>query len=118
MKPILHKNYDGKDITLPDDSTQVLKLADVPYLKDHIGSDIITASGNTLLGADDKSGVAAIMEAASYLINNPGVKHGEIRIVFTPDEEAGKGTAKIDMQKVNAKFGYTMDGGEAGSPGR
>lgn len=115
VKPILHKNYNGGDITLPDDTTQILKMADAPYLKNHIGSDIITASGNTLLGADDKSGVAAIMEAASYLINNPGIKHGEIRIVFTPDEEVGKGTAKIDMQKVNAKFGYTMDGGEAGS---
>ena len=115
VKPILHKNYNGEDIVLPDDSTQVLKMSDAPYLKNHIGSSIITASGKTLLGADDKSGVAAIMEAASYLINNPGIKHGEIRIVFTPDEEVGKGTAKIDMQKVNAKFGYTMDGGEAGS---
>ncbi|HUS02107.1 MAG TPA: peptidase T [Chitinophagaceae bacterium] len=115
VKPILHKNYNGEDIVLPDDTTQVLKLSDAPYLKNHMGSDIITASGNTLLGADDKSGVAAIMEAASYLINSPEIKHGEIRIVFTPDEEVGKGTAKIDMQKVNAKFGYTMDGGEAGS---
>jgi tripeptide aminopeptidase len=115
VKPILHKNYNGDDIVLPDDSTQVLKIADAPYLKNHIGSDIITAGGNTLLGADDKSGVAAIMEAASYLINNPDVKHGEIKILFTPDEEVGKGTAKIDMQKLNAKFGYTMDGGEAGS---
>jgi tripeptide aminopeptidase len=115
VKPILHKNYDGKDIVLPDDTTQVLKITDTSYLKHHIGSDIITASGNTLLGADDKSGVAAIMEAASYLIKNPAIKHGEIRIVFTPDEEVGKGTARIDMQKLNAKFGYTLDGGEAGS---
>ncbi len=115
VKPILHKNYNGEDIVLPDDRSQVLKLSDTPYLKKHIGSDIITASGNTLLGADDKAGVAAIMEAASFLINNPDIKHGEIRIVFTPDEEVGKGTAKIDMQKVNSKFGYTMDGGEAGS---
>ncbi len=115
VKPILHKNYNGDDITLPDDSTQVLKTADAPYLKTHIGGDIITASGNTLLGADDKSGVAAIMEAATYLINNPNIKHGEIKILFTPDEEVGKGTAKIDMQKLMAKFGYTLDGGEAGS---
>lgn len=115
VKPILHKNYDAKDIVLPDDNKQVLKITDAPYLQNHIGHDIITASGNTLLGADDKSGVAAIMEAASYFINNPAVIHGEIRIVFTPDEEVGKGTAKIDMQKVNAKFGYTLDGGEAGS---
>ena len=115
VKPILHKKYNGEDIALPDDTSQVLKINEAPYLKNHLGSDIITASGNTLLGADDKSGVAAIMEAASYLINNPGIKHGEIMIVFTPDEEVGKGTAKIDMQKVKAKFGYTMDGGEAGS---
>jgi len=115
VKPILHKNYNDDDIVLPDDASQILKIAEAPYLKNHIGSDIITASGNTLLGADDKSGVAAIMEAASYLINNPDVKHGEIKILFTPDEEVGKGTAKIDMQKLNAKFGYTMDGGEAGS---
>lgn len=115
VKPILHKNYNGGDIVLPDDTTQVLKLSENPYLKNHIGKDIITASGNTLLGADDKSGVAAIMEAAAYLINNPDVKHGEIKILFTPDEEVGKGTAKLDMQKLNASFGYTLDGGEAGS---
>src|SRR5450759_3885813 len=115
VKPILHKNYNGDDIVLPDDASQILKITEAPYLKNHIGSDIITASGNTLLGADDKSGVAAIMEAASYLINNPDVKHGEIKILFTPDEEVGKGVVKLDMQKLNAKFGYTMDGGEAGS---
>lgn len=115
VKPILHENYDGRDIILPDDNTQVLKIADSPYLKNHIGSDIITASGLTLLGADDKSGVAVIMQAAAYLINNPEYKHGEIKIVFTPDEEVGKGTDKIDMLKVGAQFGYTLDGGEAGS---
>ena len=115
VKPILHKNYNGDDIVLPDDASQILKIADAPYLKNHLGSDIITASGNTLLGADDKSGLAAIMEAASFLINNPEVIHGEIKILFTPDEEVGKGVVKLDMQKLNAKFGYTMDGGEAGS---
>lgn len=115
VKPILHKNYDGNEIILPDDASQVLKTDDSPYLKTHIGNDIITASGNTLLGADDKSGVAIIMQAAEYLIKNPGIKHGEIKIVFTPDEEVGKGTAKINMQKINAQFGYTLDGGEAGS---
>ena len=115
VKPILHKNYDGKDITLPDDATQVLTLSNSPYLKNHIGADIITASGNTLLGADDKSGVAIIMQAAQYLMDNPSVVHGDIKIVFTPDEEVGKGTAKIDMKKVGAQFGYTLDGGEAGS---
>ena len=115
VKPILHKNYDGNDIVLPDDKTQVLKKSVSPYLQNHIGSDIITASGNTLLGADDKSGVAVIMQAAQYLISNPSVKHGTIKIVFTPDEEVGKGTAKIDMKKLGADFGYTLDGGEAGS---
>jgi tripeptide aminopeptidase len=115
VKPILHKNYDGNDIILPDDATQVLSTSRSPYLKNHIGSDIITASGNTLLGSDDKSGVAVIMQAAQYLTDNKNVKHGDIKIVFTPDEEVGKGVAKIDMQKVGAKFGYTLDGGEAGS---
>lgn len=115
VKPILHKNYGGKDITLPDDASQVLSTARSPYLKNHIGSDIISASGNTLLGADDKSGVAVIMQAAQYLLDNDDVKHGDIKIVFTPDEEVGKGVAKINMDKVGAQFGYTLDGGEAGS---
>ena len=115
VKPILHKNYDGKDIILPDDTTQVLRLKDSLYLKEHIGNDIITASGLTLLGADDKSGVTVIMAAAKYFVENPSVKHGDIKILFTPDEEVGKGTAKVDLKKLGAQFGYTMDGGEAGS---
>jgi tripeptide aminopeptidase len=115
IKPLLHKNYDGSDIQLPDDATQILSIAKSPYLKEHIGGDIITASGNTLLGADDKSGVSIIMQAAQYLMDNPTIKHGDIKIVFTPDEEVGKGVAKIDMQKLGAQFGYTLDGGEAGS---
>ncbi len=115
VKPILHKNYNGEDIILPDDKTQVLSIVNHPYLKEHIGSDVITASGNTLLGADDKSGVAAIMQAAEYLVNHPEIKHGEIKILFTPDEEIGEGTAKLDMKKLGAQFGYTLDGGEAGS---
>lgn len=115
VKPILHKNYDGNDITLPDDATQVLTTSRSPYLKTQIGGDIISASGTTLLGGDDKSGVAIIMQAAQYLTDYKDVKHGDIKIVFTPDEEVGKGVAKIDMQKVGAKFGYTLDGGEAGS---
>ena len=115
VKPMLYKNYDGSDIILPDDQTQVLKRSVSPYLENHIGSDIITASGNTLLGADDKSGVAVIMQAAQYLMSNPAIKHGTVKIVFTPDEEVGKGTAKIDMKKLGADFGYTLDGGEAGS---
>lgn len=115
VKPILHTNYDGEDITLPDDATQVLSPVVYPYLRNHIGEDIITASGNTLLGADDKSGLAAIMEAADFLLKNPSLPHGTIKILFTPDEEVGKGTAKIDMNKLGANFGYTLDGGEAGS---
>jgi tripeptide aminopeptidase len=115
VKPILHKNYQGEDIILPDDLSQVLSTVVFPYLNNHIGSDIITASGNTLLGADDKSGVAAIMEAAKYIIENPSLKHGKIKILFTPDEEIGQGTQKLDIKKLCAQFGYTMDGGEAGS---
>ncbi|MBK9958284.1 MAG: peptidase T [Chitinophagaceae bacterium] len=114
VKPILHSYYNGDDIVLPDDASQVLSISNSPYLKTQIGNNIITASGNTLLGADDKSGVAVIMETISFLLQNPTIKHGAIKIVFTPDEEVGKGTAKIDMQKVGASFGYTLDGGEAG----
>ena len=115
VKPILHKNYDGEDIVLPDDKSQVLSAVVYPYLKTQINGDIITASGNTLLGADDKSGVAAVMQAAEYLMAHPEIKHGEIKILFTPDEEIGEGTARIDMKKLGAEFGYTLDGGEAGS---
>ena len=115
VKPIHHRYYDGADIALPDDTTQVLTTNASPYLKEHINHGIITASGLTLLGADDKSGVAAIIEAALFFMQNPEVKHGDIKILFTPDEEVGKGTAKVDMQKLGAQFGYTLDGGEAGS---
>jgi tripeptide aminopeptidase len=115
VKPILHKNYQGQDIVLPDDTNQVLRKADFPYLERLTGHDIITASGTTLLGSDDKAGVAEIMDAAHFLITHPEVKHGKIRLLFTPDEEVGKGTAKVDMQKLGADFGYTLDGGEAGS---
>jgi tripeptide aminopeptidase len=115
VKPILHKNYNGEDIVLPDDPSQILSPVVYPYLKTQIGGDLITASGKTLLGADDKSGVAAIMQAAEFLIKNPEIKHGEIKILFTPDEEIGEGTAKLDLQKLGADFGYTLDGGEAGS---
>ena len=115
VKPILHKNYNGEDITLPDDPSQVLSAVVYPYLKNHIGSDIITASGHTLLGADDKSGVATIMQATDFLMKNPSVKHGKLRILFTPDEEIGEGTKMLDMKKLAADFGYTLDGGKAGS---
>lgn len=115
VKPILHTNYDGKDIVLPDDSTQVVSKKDHPYLKEHKHSDIITASGLTLLGSDDKSGIAIIMDMANYLVTHPEVKHGTIKILFTPDEEVGKGTSKLDLIKLAADYAYTLDGGEAGT---
>jgi tripeptide aminopeptidase len=115
VKPLVHKNYQGQDIVLPDDPTQVLKQTENPYLHTQTGNDIITASGTTLLGSDDKAGVAEIMDLAHYLLTHPEVKHGEIKILFTPDEEVGKGTARLDMKKLGADFGYTLDGGEAGS---
>lgn len=115
VKPILHRQYSGEAIVLPDDPLQVISTKDYPYLKEHIGNDVITASGLTLLGSDDKSGVAIIMDMANYLIKHPGVKHGVIKILFTPDEEVGKGTAKLDLEKLHADFAYTLDGGEAGT---
>ena len=115
VKPIMHKNYAGQDIVLPNDTTQILRKSEVKYLEQLIGHDIITASGTTLLGADDKAGVAEIMDAAHFLTTHPEVKHGTVKILFTPDEEVGKGTAKLDMKKLAADFGYTLDGGERGS---
>jgi tripeptide aminopeptidase len=115
VKPILHKAYNGMAIVLPDDETQVISPQKYPYLQQHIGSDIITASGLTLLGSDDKAGVAEIMDLCNYLMLHPEVKHGTIKILFTPDEEVGQGTAKLDMQKLSADFGYTLDGGELGT---
>ncbi|MDP1812624.1 MAG: peptidase T [Sediminibacterium sp.] len=115
VKPILHERYDGSDIVLPDDRTQVIRLVSYPYLKEHIGYPIITASGLTLLGADDKAGVAEIMDMANYLSSHPGIRHGMIKILFTPDEEVGHGTAKLDLQKLGSNFAYTLDGGEMGS---
>lgn len=115
VKPILHKNYQGQDIVLPDDTLQVLRPSEYPYLHTQTGNDLITASGNTLLGSDDKAGVAIIMDMAHYLINHPEVKHGTVKILFTPDEEVGKGTAKVDIKKLGADYAYTLDGGEAGS---
>lgn len=114
VKPILHKNYQGQDIVLPDDTSQVLRKKDLPYLEKLTGHDLITASGTTLLGSDDKAGVAEIMDAANFLMTHPEVKHGTIRLLFTPDEEVGRGTAKLDMKKLGADFGYTLDGGDAG----
>lgn len=115
VKPIIHKNYDGSDLVLPDDPNQVIRFNKHPELARQIGNDIITASGLTLLGADDKAGIAEIMDAANYLMTHPEVKHGKIRILFTPDEEIGRGVDKADMERLGADFGYTMDGEEAGS---
>lgn len=115
VKPILHKNYQGNDIVLPDDTTQIITTKKHPYLLQRLGDDIITASGLTLLGADDKAGVAIIMDLANYLIQHPEVQHGKIRLLFTPDEEVGRGVEKIDMKKLGADFGYTLDGGERGA---
>ncbi len=115
VKPIVHKNYNGSDIILPDDETQVITTEKYPYLKEQIGKDIITASGQTLLGADDKAGVSIIMDMANYLLQHPEVKHGDIKILFTPDEEIGRGTEKVDLEKLGADFGYTLDGGESGT---
>ncbi|MBL7681990.1 MAG: peptidase T [Flavipsychrobacter sp.] len=114
VKPILHKNYNGSDIVLPDDTNVIISTKDHPYLTQRIGDDIITASGTTLLGADDKAGVAIIMDLAAYLIQHPEIQHGTIRILFTPDEEIGRGVNKVDMKKLGAQFGYTLDGGERG----
>lgn len=115
VKPIVHANYRGQDLVLPDDSSVIIRMHEHPDLKDQIGNDIITASGTTLLGADNKAGVAAIMDAAHILVNNNQLKHGKIRILFTPDEEIGRGVDKVDMKKLGAKFGYTIDGETAGS---
>lgn len=115
VKPILHENYDGGNIVLPDDTNQVLSPDIHPYLREKTGENIITASGTTLLGADDKAGVAVIMDTAHYLVGHPNVIHGDVRILFTPDEEIGRGVNKVDMNKLGADYGYTLDGGELGS---
>lgn len=115
VKPIVHRNYNGQPIVLPDDPTQVITVEQHPYLKEKIGDDLITASGTTLLGADDKAGVAIIMDLATQLMRNPEIPHGKIRILFTPDEEVGRGVEQLDMQKLGADFGYTLDSGELGA---
>jgi tripeptide aminopeptidase len=115
VKPILHENFQGDDIVLPDDPAQIISVSEHPYLKQKIGDDIITASGLTLLGADDKSGVAIIMELASYLQKNNHIKHGDIKILFTPDEEVGRGVDHVDIKKLGADVAYTLDGGELGA---
>jgi tripeptide aminopeptidase len=112
--PIVHRAYDGRDLVLPDDPTAVLRLADNPPLAGQIGHDIVTASGTTLLGADNKAGVAEIVTAAAYLVAHPEIAHGAIRIAFTPDEEVGRGTDHFDVATFGALCAYTMDGGSRG----
>ena len=114
VRPIVHRAYDGRDLMLPDDRSAVLRVADMPYLGDCVGHDIVTASGTTLLGADNKSGVAEIMTAAEWLITHPEILHGPIRIGFTPDEEVGQGTKYFDVARFGAHYAYTMDGGPRG----
>ncbi|WP_222535173.1 peptidase T [Pedobacter polysacchareus] len=115
VKPIIHANYQGEDLILPDDHSIVLKMSEHPDLKHQIGNDIFTASGTTLLGADNKAGLAEIMEAAAFLMQNPTYKHGTIKILFTPDEEIGRGVDKADLKKLGADFAYTVDGETLGS---
>jgi tripeptide aminopeptidase len=114
VKPLVHRNYQGQDLILPDDTSQVITTKDHPYLLERIGDDIVTASGTTLLGADDKAGVAVIMDFVQHMVNHPELPHGDIRILFTPDEEIGRGVDKVDMEKLGAVVGYTLDAGERG----
>ncbi|HMF98160.1 MAG TPA: peptidase T [Vicinamibacterales bacterium] len=114
VKPIVHRAYDGRDLVLPDDPSVVLRVADVPLLAEQIGNDIVTASGTTLLGADNKAGVAEIVAAAAHLIAHPEIAHGAIRVAFTPDEEIGRGTQHFDVARFGAACAYTMDGGRRG----
>ena len=115
VKAITHKNYKGQDLILPDDASQVIRMKDHSDLKDQIGNNLITASGKTLLGADNKAGLAEIMDAANFLTTHPEVRHGTIKILFTPDEEIGRGVDKVDLEKLGADFSYTIDGETAGS---
>jgi tripeptide aminopeptidase len=114
VKPIVHRAYDGRDLVLPDDPSAVLRLADNPPLARQMGHDIVTASGTTLLGADNKAGVAEIVTAAAHLVARPEIPHGTIRIAFTPDEEIGRGTQHFDVARFGASCAYTMDGGSRG----
>lgn len=114
VKPQIVSNYSGGDIRLSGDPQQIIRVGDNPALNDQIGNDIITTDGTTLLGADDKAGIAEIMTAAQILVDNPDIKHGTIKILFTPDEEIGRGVDKVDLEKLGARFAYTMDGETAG----
>src|SRR6202163_22716 len=114
VKPQIVRNYRGGDIVLPGDPVQVIRVMDHPALADQIGNDIITSDGTTLLGADNKAGLAEIMDAAHFLIHHPRIKHGAIKILFTPDEEIGRGVDKADLKKLGADFAYTIDGESVG----
>lgn len=114
VNPQVHSKYDGRDIQLKNDPTQIIRVSEHPSLEKQIGNDIITTDGTTLLGADNKAGVAEIMDAAHHLMTNKDIKHGTIKILFTPDEEIGRGADKADLKKVGADFGYTIDGEELG----
>ncbi|MBC7884244.1 MAG: peptidase T [Saprospiraceae bacterium] len=114
VKPLVHQNYQGQDIILPDDTSQIISSAKYPHLSDKTGHDIITASGLTLLGSDDKSGVAIIMDALAQMIHDPSILHGDVKALFTTDEEIGKGVAKVDLKLLDADFGYTLDSGDLG----
>ncbi|MVA73638.1 peptidase T [Agrobacterium vitis] len=114
VKPQLLKNYQGGDIVLSGDTNQIIRVSENPQLKTQIGHDIVTTDGTTLLGADDKAGIAEIMTAAQFLIDNPHIRHGAIKILFTTDEEIGRGADKVDLKKLGAAFGYTMDGSTIG----
>lgn len=115
VKPIVHRNYQGQDLILPDDPSVVIRPDEHPDLKKQIGHDIITASGRTLLGADDKAGIAEIMDAVRLWMSHDEIKHGEIKILFTPDEEIGRGVDHVDLDKLGADYAYTVDGETAGS---
>ena len=115
VKPQIVRNYQGGDIALPGDPSQVIRVAENPALKDQIGHDIITTDGRTLLGADNKAGLAEIMDAVNIVVNNPDIQHGALKILFTPDEEVGHGVDHVDIKKLGADFAYTMDGESAGN---
>jgi len=115
VKPLVHRNYRGSDIVLPDDRSVIIKQNEHPDLSNQLGNDIITASGTTLLGADDKAGIAEIMTAVELLMTHPEIKHGVLKVLFTPDEEIGRGVDKVDLKKLGADFAYTVDGETAGS---
>ncbi|HEY6194906.1 MAG TPA: peptidase T [Candidatus Eisenbacteria bacterium] len=115
VKPIVHRDYDGRDLVLPDDPSAVLSPREDADLAGKLGEDIVTASGTTLLGADDKSGVAVVMAAVEHLVKNPSIPHGPIRISFTPDEEIGRGVRQFDVKRFGARCAYTLDGAGLGT---